>query len=124
MPMANNIHIEVTFKGKSCLACVYMEQALLDAMPRYGRRIVYHRIDIFSDMGKKRFLELSCALFGKAGVYQHHRLAPIPGLFIDGELAFDAIPPRDELETAIEERLTSRAVPVDTPNQRSSGKVT
>jgi hypothetical protein len=108
--MTHNIHIEVTFKGKACLACVYMEQALLDVLPGYGQRIVYHRIDIFSDLGKKRFLALSCALFGNAGVYRHHRLAPIPGLFIDGQLAFDAIPSRDELKAAIEERLTNRGV--------------
>jgi len=29
----------------------------------------------------------------------------VPSLFIDGELVFDAIPPRYELEDAIEEAL-------------------
>ena len=103
--MNHNILIETTFKGKSCLSCVYMEEAVWDVLPKYGGRVTYGKVDIFSDGGKERFLELSCALFGEAGVFKHHRLAPIPSLFIEGELIFDAIPDRDELEAAIEEHL-------------------
>jgi hypothetical protein len=55
--------------------------------------------------GKKRFLELSCSLFGEDGVYKKCRVAPVPSLFIDGELVFDAIPPVFELEEAIEEAI-------------------
>ena len=105
--MQNRIHIEVTFKGRSCLPCVYMEEAVLDILPVYGRQVTYSKLDIQSGEGKKRFLTLSCALFGEKGVYEHHRLAPIPALFMDGELIFDVIPPRDELEAAIEEKLQS-----------------
>ena len=57
------------------------------------------------DEGKKRFLEISYALFGKDGVHKNLRLAPVPSLWINGELFFDAIPPRFELEEAIEEVL-------------------
>ncbi|MBC2745106.1 MAG: hypothetical protein HGJ93_19300 [Desulfosarcina sp.] len=68
--------------------------------------MIYSKVDILSARGKKRFLDLSCSLFGEAGVFKYHRLAPIPSLFIDGELYFDAIPSRDELEAAIEETLS------------------
>jgi hypothetical protein len=82
-----------------------MEEAVLDILPAYDQQVTYSRLDIQSAAGKHRFLELSCFLFGEKGVYEHHRLAPIPGLFMDGELVFDAIPPRDELEAALAERL-------------------
>jgi len=99
--MQNKIHIELAYKGKSCLPCVYMEEAIMEILPAYDRQVTYRRLDIQSQEGKQRFLALSCALFGEQGVYKHHRLAPIPALFIDGELVFDAIPSRDELEGVI-----------------------
>lgn len=103
--MEHRIHIELAYKGKSSLPCVYMEEAILDILPAYDGQVIYSRLDIQSKQGKQRFLALSCSLFGEKGVYQHHRIAPIPGLFMDGELVFDIIPPRDELEAAIAERL-------------------
>jgi len=105
--MKNRIHIEVTFKGKSCLPCVYMEEAVLDILSEYDGQVTYSKVDIQSEGGKKHFLALSCSLFGEKGVYENHRLAPIPALFMDGEMMFDAIPARDELEAAIEKRLLS-----------------
>lgn len=39
---------------------------------------------------------------------KHCRIAPVPSLFIDGELVFDAIPPSFELEEAIEEALVAK----------------
>jgi hypothetical protein len=99
------ILIETTFKGLSCLPCVYMEAAVQEVLPIYGGRVAYERIDIASARGKKRFLELSCRLYGETGVYTYHRLAPIPGLFIDGKLVFDAIPVRDELIVQINRYL-------------------
>jgi hypothetical protein len=105
--MADCIHIEITYKGRASLPCVYMEAAVQDVLPMYARRVTYSRVDIQSPAGKQRFLDLSCSLFGRKRVYEHHRLAPIPGLFMDGKLVFDAIPPRDELEAAIADRLCS-----------------
>ncbi len=95
--MEQTLHIETTFKGKSCISCTYMEAAVLDVLPTYNDRLTYSRVDILTAEGKKRFLDLSCSLFGETAVYKHYRLAPIPSLFIDGELYFDAIPSRDEL---------------------------
>ena len=95
--MKQTLHIETTFKGKSCISCTYMEAAVLDVLPTYNDRLTYSRVDILTAEGKKRFLDLSCSLFGETAVYKQYRLAPIPSLFIDGELYFDAIPSRDEL---------------------------
>jgi hypothetical protein len=99
------ILIEVMYKADYCLACLYMDEAVREVLPRYAERVDYRRVDFLKGDGKRRFLELSCSLFGEDGVYKAHRLAPVPSLFIDGELVFDAIPPRFELEEAIEEAL-------------------
>jgi len=99
------ILIEVMYKADYCLPCLYMDEAVREVAPNYGERVDYRRVDFLKGDGKRRFLELSCSLFGEDGVYKARRLAPVPSLFIDGELVFDAIPPRFELEEAIEEAL-------------------
>lgn len=102
----DKILIEVMYKAVSCLPCIYMDEMVREVLPSYGERVAYRRIDIMKDEGKKRFLVLSYALFGEDGVHKNLRLAPVPSLWIDGELFFDAIPPRFELEEAIEEVLS------------------
>ena len=82
-----------------------MDEAVREVLPNYQDRVEYRRVDFMKTDGKKRFLELSCHLFGEESVRKHCRIAPVPSLFIDGELVFDAIPPRHELEEAIEEAL-------------------
>jgi hypothetical protein len=99
------ILIEVVYKAGYCLPCIYMEQMVQEVLPSYNDRVAYRRIDIMRGEGKKRFLEISYALFGKDGVHKNLRLAPVPSLWINGELFFDAIPARFELEEAIEEIL-------------------
>ncbi len=99
--------IEVMYKADSCLPCFYMDEAVHEVLPQYNDRVEYRRVDLASS-GKKRFLELSVLLFGEEGVYKHKRIAPIPSLFIDEELFFDAIPPRYELEAAIQEMLDKK----------------
>lgn len=97
------IIIEVMYKADYCLICQYMDEAVREVVPEYSEHVEYRRVDIFSVDGKKRFLELSVALFGEEGVYKKLHIAPIPSLFINGEMFFDAIPPRPMLEEAIEE---------------------
>ena len=80
-----------------------MDEAVREILPRYSEQVEYHRVDIMQGGGKKRFLDLSVSLFGEEGVYKKMRIAPVPSLFINGELCFDTIPPRYELEKAIEE---------------------
>lgn len=103
------LHIETTLKGKSCVTCLYMSAAVQEILPQYQERLTYSKVDLLLPEGKKRFLELSCDLFGHEGVYQRHRLAPIPSLFIDGELCFDTIPDMDELIEIIEKKLNGYA---------------
>ncbi len=95
--------IEVMFKAEHCLICLYMDQAVLEVLSEYQDCVEYQRVDILKTEGKERFLELSVSLFGEDGVYKKLQIAPIPSLFINGELFFDAIPPRPMLEEAIEE---------------------
>ncbi len=99
------ITIEVMYKAHHCLPCFYMDEAVKEIMPLYLSKVLYQRVDMLTPQGKKRFLELSVSLFGEDGVYKKKRIAPIPSMFIDGELFFDAIPPRHDLEAAIHEVL-------------------
>lgn len=103
MNAKNKITIEVMYKADSCLPCFYMDEAVKDILPEYLDKVQYHRVDIRTPEGKKRFLDISVSLFGEEGVYKKKRIAPIPSLFIDNELFFDAIPPRHDLEAAIHE---------------------
>ena len=97
--------IEVMYKADYCLLCYYMDEAVRDILPDYAEHVEYRRVDFLKGEGKKRFLELSVSLFGEDGVYKKMRIAQIPSLFINGELFFDAIPPRYMLEEAIAEVL-------------------
>ena len=101
----HKILIEVMYKADYCLPCLYMDEAVREIMPKYDKYAAYRRVDFMKGDGKERFLELSCSLFGEESVKKYCRVAPVPSLFIDGELVFDMIPPRHELEEAIEEAL-------------------
>lgn len=101
--MKQKLILEVMYKASYCLPCYYMDEAVREILPAYADNVEYRRVDILTPAGKKRFIELSVSLFGEEGVFRHSRIAPIPSLFIDGELCFDAIPPRHELEEAVSE---------------------
>lgn len=100
--------IEVMYKADYCLPCFYMDETVQEVLPKYEKYIQYRRVDFMRGSGKKRFLELSYSLFGKKNVHKYGRIAPVPSLFIDGELTFDAIPPIFELEEAIEEAIREK----------------
>ena len=103
MEERDKIVIEVMFKTDHCLICRYMDEAIREVLPACEPYVEYRRVDILKGEGKKRFLELSVSLFGKEGVYKKLRIAPIPSMFIDGELYFDTIPPRPMLEETLAE---------------------
>lgn len=109
MNAGDKILIEVMYKADYCLPCLYMDEAVRAVLPKFAPQIVYRRVEFMQTEGRERFLELSCSLFGEEGVYQKCRVAPVPSLFINGELVFDAIPPAFELEEAIEEALATLA---------------
>jgi len=104
------ILIEVMYKASYCLPCLYMDETVREIIPKYDKYAEYRRVEFMKGEGKKRFLELSRSLFGEEGVNRHLRIAPVPSLFINGELFFDAIPPKFELEEAIEEILLEKGL--------------
>ena len=106
----DKILIEVMYKADYCLPCLYMDATVRETIPQYDPCVEYRRVDFMQGDGKHRFLELSRTLFGEEGVNRHMRLAPVPSLFIDGELFFDMIPPKFELEEAIEEVLEQKGL--------------
>ena len=106
MSFEKKMVVEVMFKAEYCLICLYMDEAVREILPDYQDCVEYRRVDILRGEGKKRFLDLSISLFGEEGVFKKLRIAPIPSLFINGELFFDAIPPRPLLEEAIEEVIS------------------
>ncbi len=107
---SKKILIEVIYKADYCLPCLYMDEAVREIIPKYDKYAEYRRVEFLKGDGKTRFLELSRSLFGDEGVNRHFRLAPVPSLFINGELFFDAIPPKFELEEAIEEVLLEKGI--------------
>ena len=109
-PPSQKIVIEVIYKADYCLPCLYMDETVRVVIPKYAKCAEYRRIDFMKGDGKKRFLELSRSLFGEDGVKRHLRLAPVPSLFINGELFFDVIPPQFELEEAIEDVLLAKGL--------------
>lgn len=102
------ILLEVVYKADYCLLCLYMDQTVQEVIKRYQDFVDYRRVEFLRGDGRRRFLELSYSLYGEKGVHQQFRVAPVPSLFIDGELVFDAIPPVFELEEAIEEAIDKK----------------
>lgn len=102
--------IEVIGKGKGHWPSFYMIAAVKDVLSEYGEKVDCREINIRDRKDKDRLIELSCALYGNEAVYQRQKLAPIPSMFIDGQLVFDTIPDRDELIKAIEIRLDGKGI--------------
>ena len=85
-----------------CPACQYMQEAVEEILPRFNGRLKSSKIELRKNKkNDERFLELSKYLYGEEALKQM-KLAPIPALFINGELIFDVIPPRDDLIEAVE----------------------
>ncbi len=107
MEQQKKILVEVTFKGEYCLLCFYMEEAVLEVIPLFSENIIYRRIDFGKKEGKRRFLELSEKIYGGTEGTLLIRTAPVPSLFIEGEIVFDSIPTRQELEEALSTAIHS-----------------
>lgn len=103
------IHIEIIYQGDHCPACYYMLEAVEEVLPRYGERVHLTKVEYTkSRTHARRFYELSLSLYGEEALVKRMKCAPIPSLFIDGDLIFDVIPPKDELEDAIDSALMSK----------------
>jgi hypothetical protein len=105
------IHVEIIYQGSHCPASFYMVQALEEVLPLYGERLRFTKLEYQKNKDhSRRFLELSIAHFGEEAVRKGLRLAPIPSLFINGQLVFEVIPTREDLEDAIENFLNGRTL--------------
>jgi len=96
------IHLEIIYKGHQCPSCFYMAEAVETVRDVYGNGIRVTLVEFMRNRAHAcRLYELSVHLYGEEAVRKHNKVVPIPSLFIDGELVFDKIPPRDELINAI-----------------------
>ena len=105
--MKKQIHLEIVYEGDQCPASYYMAEAVLEVLGRYEGSIIFTKLEFKKNkQHTMRFQELSIALHGEAAYRKRMQLAPIPSLFINGELVFDVIPARDDLVEAIESFLS------------------
>lgn len=105
------IHIEIIHQGDHCAACQYMAEAVEEVIPEYGDSIRFTKVEYMkSKKHARRFYDLSVSLYGEEELRKRMRCAPIPSLFINGELIFDVIPPRYELVNAIESALVKHGL--------------
>jgi hypothetical protein len=107
--MKKQINLEIVYEGDQCPASYYMAQAVLEVLDLYGDRIAFTKLEYKKNKEhSKRFQELSIDLHGEEAFRKRMQLAPIPSIFIDGQLVFDAIPVRDELISRIDSFLSER----------------
>jgi len=88
--------IEVIYEGDHCVPCVYMAEVVEEAAKKFADRVRWEKVLLKRRQGVRRYAALSV----KAGT-----VAPIPSIFINEELAFDIIPPVEELQEYLEEVL-------------------
>ena len=73
-----------------------MVEVVQEAVKKFGERVRWEKVVLKRRNGAMRLAELSVKNKG---------VAPIPSLFINEKLAFDMIPPVEELEEYLEEIL-------------------
>lgn len=97
------LHLEIIYRGHQCPSCFYMAEAVEAVRNSYGDAI---RVTLVEFMRSRthacRLYDLSVSLYGEEAVRKKNKVAPIPSLFINGELVFDQIPPQYELINAID----------------------
>jgi thiol-disulfide isomerase/thioredoxin len=88
--------VEVIYEGDHCIPCVYMAEVVAEAVKKFGERVKWVKVVLKRKQGAQRYAELSV----KNGL-----VAPIPSIFVDEKLAFDMIPPVEDLEDYLEQVL-------------------
>ena len=92
--------IEVIYEGDHCLPCVYMAEVVEEAVKKFGDRVKWTKVVLKRRPGAQRFAELAVKNKG---------VPPIPSLFVDEKLAFDMIPPVEDLEDYLEKLLQEKS---------------
>lgn len=88
--------IEVIYEGDHCIPCVYMAEVVEEAVKKFGERVKWTKVVLKRRPGAQRYAELSV---------KNQGVAPIPSLFVNEKLAFDMIPPVEDLEDYLEKIL-------------------
>ena len=87
MTSNGSIHIEIIHQGDHCASCQYMADAVEEVIPKYNDSIRFTKVEYTkSKAHARRFYDLSVSLYGEEELKKRMRCAPIPSLFIDGEL--------------------------------------
>ena len=93
-----SIHLEIVYEGDHCIPCVYMAKVVESVAKDFGDLLHVEKVVLKRKEGAKRFYELSCSL---------GRPAPIPSIFIEGELVFDQTPGQEELKACLERFISN-----------------
>jgi hypothetical protein len=102
------LHLEIIYRGHQCPSCFYMAEAVEAVRHSYGDAIRVTLVEFMrSRIHACRLYDLSVSLYGEEAVRKKNKVAPIPSLFINGELVFDKIPPQYELINAIDFNLST-----------------
>jgi hypothetical protein len=88
--------VEVIYEGDHCIPCVYMAEVVEEAVVKFGDRVRWEKVVLKRRPGAQRYAALSV----RTG-----KVAPIPSIFVNEELAFDAIPPVEKLQEYLEKVL-------------------
>lgn len=88
--------IEVIYEGDHCLPCVYMAEVVEEAVKKFGNRVRWTKVILKRRPGAQRFAELAV---------KNQGVPPIPSLIINEKLAFEMIPPVEDLEDYLEKIL-------------------
>ncbi|MGC2693891.1 MAG: thioredoxin family protein [Desulfobaccales bacterium] len=88
--------VEVIYEGDHCIPCVYMAEVVEEAVKKFGDRVKWTKVVLKRKPGVQRYAELSV---------KNQSVGPIPSLFINEKLAFDMIPPVEDLENYLEKIL-------------------
>ncbi|MQL52716.1 hypothetical protein GFC01_10670 [Desulfofundulus thermobenzoicus] len=97
------LRLEVIYAGDHNLSCYYAAKVVEAVVPLFPRQVEWEKIYILQKDGARRFYELSVSLYGEEDVRKLHCHAPIPSIFINGEMVFDRIPSVEELAQSIED---------------------
>lgn len=89
--------IEIIYEGDHCIPCVYMLEAVEEAMAAFGQTVSLEVVHLREKKGGLRYNRLSRHL---------GRPAPIPSIFINGQLCFNVTPPVQELQHFIRRILS------------------
>jgi len=94
--MDTKILLEVLHEGAHWIPCEYMARVVESIAPEFGDALVVKIIVTKEMEGALRYQEISKSL---------GRPAPVPSIFVEGELAFDQTPPLEALRSYIKPYL-------------------